>query len=190
LDERNHRYIAMNVSEPFKMASRYEWGVDTLDGKEIYPEYLEVGRTLKGKSSFVMKIDPRNVGVLLRRKLDYIYPNQRAEVFVSNSEGNEEWKKAGVWYLAGSNTCVYSNPPQELGTTQHIVQTSNRRYRDDEFLLPLALTRGKSAIRIRVVFKPVNRPLFPGNPVPELAWSEIRYTAYSYVPPKKTTPRK
>jgi hypothetical protein len=26
-------------------------------------------------------------------------------------------------------------------------------------------------------------PLFPGRPVPELAWSELRYAAYSFVMP-------
>jgi hypothetical protein len=33
-------------------------------------------------------------------------------------------------------------------------------------------------------FTPVLRPLFPGYPLPELAWSEMRYTAYSFVMPK------
>jgi hypothetical protein len=78
---------------------------------------------------------------------------------------------------------VYSNPQGELGETQHIVQTSNRRFRDDEFLIPRDLTEGRRAIRIRIRFTPVNRPLFPGYPVPELAWSEIRYTSYSFVLP-------
>ena len=59
-------------------------------------------------------------------------------------EGKElAWKPAGVWYLAGSNTCVYSNPKEELGATQHVVQTSNRRFRDDEFLVPRELTAGR-----------------------------------------------
>ncbi|MGH8245398.1 MAG: hypothetical protein ACREUU_03090 [Gammaproteobacteria bacterium] len=52
---------------------------------------------------------------------------------------------AGIWYLAGSNTCVYSNPRGELGNTQHVVQTSNLRFRDDEFLIPRALTRGRDS---------------------------------------------
>jgi hypothetical protein len=71
-----------------------------------------------------------------------------------------------------------------LGVTLHVVQTSNRRFRDDEFLIPRDLTRGRSAIRVRVVFTPVERPLYPGYPLPELAWSEMRYTAYSFVMPK------
>jgi hypothetical protein len=45
------------------------------------------------------------------------------------------------------------------------------------------LTEGRSAIRIRVVFTPVKKPLFPGHSLPELAWSEIRYTAYCFVMP-------
>ena len=79
--------------------------------------------------------------MLLRRKLDYAFPNQRAEVYVADEPCGREietldWKPAGIWYLAGSNTCVYSNPKDELGATQHVVQTSNRRFRDDEFLVP------------------------------------------------------
>jgi hypothetical protein len=125
----------------------------------------------------------------LRRKLDYAFPNQRAEVFVANaSQGQEEkalkWKPAGIWYLAGSNTCVYSNPKEELGATQHIAQTSNRQFRDDEFLVPRDLTEGRSAVRIRVKFTPVKRPLFPGHLLPELAWSEIRYSAYCFIMPE------
>jgi len=85
--------------------------------------------------------------------------------------------------LAGANTCVYSNPNGELGPTQHNAQTSNRRFRDDEFLIARDLTRGKQSIRIRVKFTPMEVPLFPGHPLPELAWSEIRYDAYCYVLP-------
>ena len=104
-------------------------------------------------------------------------------------EGKQlEWKPAGVWYLAGSSTCVYSNPKEELGATQHVVQTSNRRFRDDEFLVPRVLTAGRSAIRIRVQFTPVKRPLFPGRPLADLAWSEIRYSAYCFVMPEAAEP--
>jgi hypothetical protein len=119
----------------------------------------------------------------LRRKLDYAFPNQRAEVFVTD-ESSDDWKPAGIWYLAGSNTCVYSNPPDELGATQHNAQTSNRRFRDDEFLVPRDLTEGRSKIRIRVRFTPVPIPLFPGRSLDELAWSEIRYDAYCFLLPQ------
>lgn len=181
--EREHAYVSPDASAPYEIESRYEWGPDTFKGEAVYPPHTDRGRTTKTGSEFTLRIDPKNVGVLLRRKLDYSFPNQRAEVSVSQP-GKGNWKPAGIWYLAGSNTNVFSNPKTELGETQHIVQTSNRRFRDDEFMIPRDLTRGRPAIRVRVKFTPVEVPLFPGHPLAELAWSEIRYTAYSIVMPE------
>jgi hypothetical protein len=160
--------------------------VDTLHGHEIYPDTTDHGRKTTGTSEFTLKLEPNNFGVLLRRKLDYSFPNQRAEVYIADAQHTNEsdWKLAGIWYLAGANTCVYSNPKGELGTTQHIIETSNRRFRDDEFLVPRDLTQGRDAIRVRIKFTPMNIPLFPGQPVPELAWSEIRYDAYCFAMPR------
>ncbi len=153
---------------------------------EIFPPLTKVGRKTNSYSEFTLKLDPQNCGVMLRRTLDYSFPNQRAEVYVTNSlPDNPEWKSAGIWYLAGSNTCVYSNPREETGVTQHKVQTSNRRFRDDEFLIPRKLTEGRGNIRVRIKFTPVERPLFLGHPIPELAWSEIKYKAYCFVVPEK-----
>ncbi|MBI2924565.1 MAG: DUF2961 domain-containing protein [Verrucomicrobia bacterium] len=184
--EQAHRYVSPEASAPYELTSRYEWGVDTLDGVEVYPAHTDRGRKTRGVSEFTLNLKPKNFGVLLRRKLDYAFPNQRAEVFVADLKRGQpgEWKRAGVWYLAGSNTCIYSNPKDELGATEHNVQTSNRRFRDDEFLLPRDLTEGRSRIRVRVQFTPVEIPLFPGRPLPELAWSEMRYTAYCWVMPR------
>ena len=179
----NHTFGGIEVAE--------EWVHETADGRKLWiihgdlfdgviqcAKWLaHVGDSL---SEFTLKLDPENLGVMLRRKLDYQYPDQRAEVSIRDESGGE-WRPAGVWYLAGSNTCVYSNPKEELGATYHEAQTSNRRFRDDEFLLPRDLTKGRSAIRVRVKFTPLNRPLFPGRPVDEQAWSEIRYDAYCFV---------
>lgn len=180
--ERRHHYLSPDASPVYEITSRYEWGVDTSNGDVIYPPQTDRGRTTKTTSEFTLAIDRHNLGVLLRRKLDYSFPNQRAEVFIADP-GKDNWQPAGIWYLAGSNTCVFSAPADELGETQHIVQTSNRRFRDDEFLIPRALTAGRRAIRVRVKFTPVLIPLIPGRPLPDLAWSEIRYTAYSFVMP-------
>ena len=185
--ERAHHYRSPEASQPYELTSRYEWGPDTLNGREIFPATTDRGRTTKTGSEFAVKIHRDNLGVMLRRKLDYAFPNQRAEVYIADAHSrSSDWKPAGIWYLAGSNTCVFSNPGDhdELGATQHIVETSNRRFRDDEFLVPLALTRGRSAIRVRIKFTPVHIPLYPGDAVPELAWSEMKYTAYSFVMPK------
>ena len=185
--ESNHCYSSPQASAPYAITSRYEWGVDTIKGREIYPAQTDYGRKTTDTSEFTLKLNRNNFGVLLRRKLDYAFPNQRAEVYVSDAgplAGVREWKLAGIWYLAGANTCVYSNPKGELGATQHIVETSNRRFRDDEFLIPLDLTQGCSSIRVRIKFTPVETPLFPDYPLPELAWSEIRYDAYCFVMPQ------
>jgi hypothetical protein len=181
--ERAHYYDSHKASAPYEITSRYELGVDTLKGKEAYPAHTDAGRKTTGESVFNLALQPDNWGVVLRRKLDYSFPNQRAEVYVSGTNGAPRWKSAGIWYLAGANTCIYSNPKEELGATQHNVQTSNRRFRDDEFIIPRDLTRNKSAIRVRVKFTPVEVPLFPGHPLAELAWSEIRYDAYCWVMP-------
>jgi hypothetical protein len=185
--EQAHDYHSPAASAPYEITSRYEIGVDTFKGRVIYPALTDTGRKTTGASEFTLKIDPKNLGVMLRRKLDYVFPDQRAEVSVSDASTVPgqvpDWKPAGIWYLAGSNTWVSSNPKPELGPAEHNVHTSNRQFRDDEFLLPKALTAGRSAIRVRVKFTPVHRALYPGYPESELAWSEIRYDAYSYVMP-------
>jgi hypothetical protein len=215
--EQAHHYVSPNASKPYEITSRYEWGPDlyltgaagqtyyphefrSLTQPEVpeaggarvvvaFPAHQDTGRKTTNRSEFTLKLDPKNFGVMLRRKLDYQFPNQRANVFVADASAPQktpaesDWKAAGVWYLAGANTCVYSDAKGELGETQHHVETSNRRFRDDEFLVPRDLTEGRSAIRVRVEFTPVRRPVFPGHPLPELAWSELHYDAYCFVMP-------
>jgi hypothetical protein len=185
--EQAHGYASPEASPPYEIDSRYEWGIDRIGNQEIYPAHRDTARKTTGSSEFTVKLLPNNFGVLLRRKLDYAYANQRALVFVADdtkASDPDAWKPAGVWYTAGSNTCVYSDPPAELGATQHNVQTSNRRFRDDEFLIGREHTRGRNAIRVRVKFTPVKIPLFPSWPLAEPAWTEIRYSAYCYVMPR------
>ena len=183
--EKSHSYSSPDASKPYEIASRYEWGPDTINGKEIYPATKDTGRTTQTGSEFTLKIDPANLGVMLRRKLDYSFPNQRAEIYVSHAGSqNPDWKLAGIWYTAGSNTDVNSSPKDELGATEHVLVTSNRRFRDDEFLIPRKLTDGRSAIRVKVKFTPVQIPFYPGAVLPDLRWSEMRYSAYSFVIPR------
>jgi hypothetical protein len=197
--ERAHSYHSPEASQPYELTSRYEWGVDVVErrwpffapisgeGREVYPPTTDTGRYTTGSSEFTMKIDPDNHGVMLRRKLDYSMANQWAEVHIAAPGASEaDWKPAGVWYTAGSNAVVYSYPNDELGASQQSVEVSNRRFREDEFLVPRELTQGRSAIRVRVKFTPVNRNLFPGSRRASTfrAWSEFKYTAYSIVMPK------
>ncbi len=184
-------YISPDASVPETIHSRFEWGVDHTGElpREVYPAHEETERHMAGFSEFTISLRPDNQGVMLRRAFDYGYPNQRAEVFVAdisrmNDGGALEWEPAGVWYAAGSNTCYYSNPRGELDPSKPIVQTSNRRFREDEFLLPCHLTEGRFTLRIRIQHAPKPRPLLPGMEIPESAWSEIRYQTWCFVAPE------
>jgi hypothetical protein len=175
-DEALHAYDSPAASTVDSLTSRYELGVQS-------PLSSDTGRHTTTQSSFTMTIDPTNVGVMLRRKLDYSFPNQRAEVYVGDDATGATLEHAGTWYLAGSNSCVFSAPPGELSPPLHTIETSDRRWREDEFLIPPRLTAGRSHIRIQIRFVPSGLPLVPGQPVAPEAWSEFRYWAYSYVMP-------
>ncbi len=69
--EKGHHYVSTQASAPYEITSRYEWGVDHLGGKEIYPAHTDRGRSTTGTTEFALKLEPNNFGVLLRRKLDY-----------------------------------------------------------------------------------------------------------------------
>jgi hypothetical protein len=63
-----------------------------------------------------------------------------------------------------------------------MLETVNRRWREDEFLIPRALTEKRSSIYVELHYVPSARPVLPSMQVPAQAWSEARYDAYSYVP--------
>jgi hypothetical protein len=182
-DETAHRYVSPTASNVESITSRYEVGVDHVGTTEVVPESTDTGRHMTGASEFRLGLDPHNVGALLRRKLDYAYPDQRADVFVADDRDGAPFVAAGTWYLAGSNSCVLSFPAKETDPAMPVVQTSNRRFRDDEFLVPRRLTEGRSAVRLRVEFRPLGLPLMPGSTPAPQAWSELRYWAYSWVLP-------
>jgi hypothetical protein len=198
--EKQRHYASSDASAPQTLASRHEVGVDHVTARkgeaatEIVPLLSDDGRHTTSHSDFEVNIRPDALGVMLRRRLDLRYPNQKANVYVADvTSGNPDWHEAGTWYTAGGNTVVFGDPrviPDvtrkqhvELAPPAHLVQTSNRRWRDDEFLLPVRLTRGRDKIRVRCQFVPVNEPLFPGHPLPEQAWTEFRYWAYCFVTP-------
>ena len=92
---------------------------------------------------------------------------------------------AGIGCTAGSNRIIFSNPAQELGALTPVIEESNRRWRDDEFLISRALPRGLSRIRVRFQVAPTGNVLLPGDVPPRpSAWSEVRYSAYSWSLPK------
>jgi hypothetical protein len=182
-DEKAHAYVSPDASPVESVRSRYELGVDHAGGFEVTAETTETGRHTTGTTELRVHLDPHNVGALLRRKLDYSYPDQRADVFVADDRDGAPFEAAGTWYLAGGSSIVYSNPPGETDPPAPQIETSDRRLRDDEFLVPAELTEGRSSIRLRMTFRPTSRPLVPGGVVPPQAFSELGYTVYSWVLP-------
>jgi hypothetical protein len=59
------------------------------------PATTDSGRTTVGTSEFTLQLNPANFGALLRRKLDYSFPNQRALVYLADaspgSTASNEW---------------------------------------------------------------------------------------------------
>jgi hypothetical protein len=183
-DEAAHGYLSPTASDPETLSSRFEVGVDHVGAVEVVPESADTGRHMTDTTELRVAIDPSNLGVLLRRKLDLMYADQRAEVLVADDVDGAPFVSAGTWYTAGSNQVIYSFPPGETDPAAPMLETSTRRWREDEFLLPRTLTRGRSAIRLRIVFQPGAHPLQPGAMPPPSAWSEYRYSVYSFVEPR------
>ena len=200
LDSKAHGYQSPTAQTPYLLNSRYELGPDTdfqsdhsgAGNKNIssimyYPAESDSVRIMKGTSSFTVALDSLNLGVMLRRKFDYQYPNQRAKVWVKNADDNGVWQMAGTWYTAGSNTFYHSYPKgkayteSELLPTNPKILTSNRRWREEEFLIGAQLTSGISRLAIKIEWVPDQKTLLPGHqfPVPS-AWSEARYWVYCY----------
>jgi hypothetical protein len=182
-DEAAHRYVSAIASAPEMLTSRYEWGADHIGTAETYAATADTGRHTTGASEFTLAIDPENSGVLLRRKLDYGWPDQRAAVSVADDVPGAPFLDAGAWYLAGGSAYLHDDPPTETGVAPPEIRVSGHRWREDEFLLPPALTAGRARIRVRLSFTPTRRALEPGAPPPDQAWSEFRYWAYSFRAP-------
>jgi hypothetical protein len=185
--EAAHGYRSPEASAPRALTSRYDLGPDVAPGPdpvEIHASETVLVRTTRGASEFRLAIRPDNHGVLLRRTLDHALPDQRALVEVADGASPDApWEPAGIWFTAGSTTHFHSFPPGELDPPAPVVLTSERRLAEEELILPARLTRGRSSLRVRVTFRPVDRPLLPGGPARPSAWSEIRYAAYAWVEP-------
>ncbi len=184
-DERAHRYVNADSAAPETLTSRYELGVERAGGREVVPAVTDAGRRVTTRSEFTVRLDPSNVGVMLRRTYDASIPEQRAEVLVAEDRDGAGFESAGYWFNAGSNVTVYSDAATETGIPMRELRTSPRRWREDEFLLPRRLTERRGSIRVRVRPAPVERPVVVGMTARASAWSEFRYQVYAYVLPAR-----
>ena len=98
---------------------------NTFEGVNNQEIITDDGRAHKGFSQFVMKIDPENEGVILRRRFDQLIGNQKANVFVDN-------QFVGTWYKAGKNI--------------------HHTWREEDIFIPAEFTKGKEEISIKIVF--------------------------------------
>jgi hypothetical protein len=105
----------------------------------------------RGTATFVMKLSSGNVGAFVRRTFDSCVANQRATVLVDGTF-------AGTWY----------NPGASPGTGY---DGHDRCWRDDDFVLPPALTRGKSSVTIQLTATNAST-----------VWTASDYKLYSFVP--------
>jgi len=90
--ESSHSYSIDNATWSGSQGFTYDGVMDAYGS-------VDDGRSLRGFSRFQMAISPSNQGVLLRRRLDYGVPGQKAAVFVDG-------QFVGLWYTAGSNPVI------------------------------------------------------------------------------------
>ncbi len=204
IDRERHNYSSPHAEPCYAFLSRFEIGPDTDPDSPVNPHHRKDDfyssrayhlpqedsvHATTGTTQFTVKLVENNHGVLLRRKLDYTYPNQEARVYV-REKGKEKWNYVGNWYTAGSKTHVFSRPEgksyteAELGPTEHVVLESRHAWKEDEFSIAAAYTRGIEQMEIKLEFVPNEIELHPGYPFPAPSrWSESRYKVYSWILP-------
>lgn len=187
-DESAHDLVSHGAQAPYQLVSRFENGPheDYRDQREYYRTHTGMVRLSRGSTEFDCDVLPDNLGLMIRRRFDYRYPNQLARVSILH---DREWQHVGDWYSPGSSTVVFSRPntgrgnfsSDELLPTEHHVIDSGKHWREDEFLIAASHTAGRSRVRIRIEHVPVERDLYPGVPFDEPScWSESLYSVFSY----------
>jgi hypothetical protein len=117
------------------------------EGEDFETASSSPGRTHKsGEIRFRVAVDPGNQGVRIRRRIDQKSPRQKALVYVDGAY-------AGCWYDGYRN--------------------ENLRWADSNFELSPVFTRGKSALRLRLVVQSGDG---------EGAFSDFGYEVFCYVP--------
>lgn len=140
-----HAYTATS-EQVFSLTSAYEETVQA-------PQSTSSVVSTTGAASFSMALDPQNIGAFLRRAFDSCIANQRADVFIDG-------QFAGIWYDAGVSA-----------RRDHAGQ--QRCWRDEDFPLPAALTRGKTSVTISLHFVATHDPQ-------DTTWTATNYQMYCF----------
>jgi len=143
-----HSYRSLG-EQAYQLTASYEYLVHN-------PLITATGTAMQAETSFTLALNPHNIGVFLRRTLDYCVPDQRANIFIDNHF-------AGTWYSAGASHSID-------------IDGHRRCWRDEEFPLPASLTEGKRSVTVRIAFVPTTDPQ-------NASWTAFRYQMYSFVLP-------
>ncbi|MEI7902175.1 MAG: hypothetical protein WCK89_18130 [bacterium] len=139
------------------------------------------GRWTDQGSAFTVKINPDNDGVRLRKRINQMAYHQEVDVFVDGAP-------AGIWFEQGANYVLnYDHPPyRDLAKNYYAQKTEEvpgwqngampSKFRDTEFEIPVALTKGKNTLRI----KTVTRNSRAVKAADEKLTNEYYYWIYSY----------
>jgi hypothetical protein len=91
----------------------------------VSPESVrDDGRSIESRSRFVVRLDPENNGVRLRRRMDAGKKDQKAYVFVDGL------RMPVPWFTLGWNT--------------------SKRWKDTEYEIPARYTSGKDEITVSI----------------------------------------
>ena len=133
-----HQYEAEGVGWAGESTFYYEGDRDGTVGRVLpifgpplsFPAWLspqsirDDGRSIESGSRFVVRLDPENHGVRIRRRMDAGKKDQKADVFV------DELRMPAPWLTLGWNT--------------------SKRWKDTEYEIPARYTSGKDAITVRI----------------------------------------
>ena len=142
------------------------------------------GRWSDKGSTFTVKINPDNDGVRLRKRINQTAYHQELDVYVNGT-------LAGTWFEQGANYMLnydmkkyreliikhFADKQQDVPSWQNGAMPT--KFRDTEFEIPAALTKGKQTLDIRMLTK----NSLAVNPADAKLTNEYYYWVYSYVNP-------
>lgn len=123
--EKRHSYKIEKQTRGEELISAY----DGYERKVDFDMQKDAGRAYNGNSSFVFKINPNNLGVRLRKRLNRSGNGvQTVKVFVDNQE-------VGIWHFVQSSYAPVS-----------------QSWVESDFEIPAYYTKGKSQINLRMEY--------------------------------------
>ena len=174
--ESSHNYHSAGTAGKMRLQT------DTAGYEGNFNEPLtDDGRWTDNGSTFTVGIHPDNDGVRLRKRINQMAYHQEVDVYVDGA-------LAGTWFEQGANYVLnYDHAPYKELVRNYFDQkkvdvpswrngTMPAMFRDTEFEIPAALTKGRKKLGIKMV----TRSSLAVNPSDEKLTNEYYYWIYSY----------